>query len=358
MVTTQKRRNFRFLGKLPRALRRVFPTFGKKLHSSVATIVAARLHDLRFMGGRAVEILRSLLVAVVLLNVTLGPAPASEPRATSSPLPRRADSVHRLSDGARLYQRHCARCHGVSAKGEGPDASLFDPPPTNLRANVLDRYPENELVERVRLGTPLSLAREPLATYARAVEVEEIVGYLRRLPTLDWLLIERGAETYVDRCEVCHGPYGRPGPVPPPGVRTPDDLSSAAFQRSHSDPELLLAVRHGRTGMPALVPRVDENEALALAGFVRLLSPGFELYSRYCASCHGDDGHPAQGLAGSVPRPTVVFDRAYFAARDPEALRASVWHMLSTERPAMPHLRAFVSEAETRAILAHLRGLR
>jgi hypothetical protein len=51
----------------------------------------------------------------------------------------------------------------------------------------------------------------------------------------------------------------------------------------------------------------------------------------------------------------VVFDRAYFARRDPEAMRAKIWHMLSEHKPSMPHFRDRLSEPEARAIIMHLK---
>jgi mono/diheme cytochrome c family protein len=35
-------------------------------------------------------------------------------------------------DGADLYQTHCASCHGVEGRGDGPAATALTPPPTNL----------------------------------------------------------------------------------------------------------------------------------------------------------------------------------------------------------------------------------
>lgn len=86
------------------------------------------------------------------------------------------------------------------------------------------------------------------------------------------------------------------------------------------------------------------------------LSPGFELYSRHCASCHGDDGHPQREFVEARQRPTVVFDGMWLARRDPAQLRTAVSHMLEERKPGMPHFRRTLSEAEARAILRYLRG--
>jgi mono/diheme cytochrome c family protein len=257
-------------------------------------------------------------------------------------------------DGHALYVRHCQRCHGIDGRGDGPDAELFATPPRNLRDGVLARYSADDLVQRIRTGKPLQLALDTPALKERARDVEALAAHLRRLPTLDWRRIELGQQVYLDRCELCHGPTGQPGPTVPRDARPPRDLADPAFQRGITDEQLTTAVRHGRTGMPPLDPPIASNETSALIAFVRLLSPGFTLYDRYCAACHGDDGRDTGELA-TEPHPTVVFDEAYFRRRDPEQVRAAVWHMLAEQRTAMPHLRKKVGDAEARAIVAYLK---
>lgn len=278
-----------------------------------------------------VSTLLALLAGGVDAAVAAGPAPA---------------------DGG--YREQCAACHGESGRGDGPDAALFTVRPRNLRDGLLGRYDTEALVRMVRDGKPLSLALDPAALRARSDEIEELVTYLRRLPTVDWHRAERGEELYVTRCESCHGRYGEPGPVLPPGVRPPRDLSDPAFQRSVEDTELLAIVRHGRRGMPAIARPLSDDDARALAAYVRLLSPGHRLYSRFCAACHGDDGR-ADELVEPGVAPRVVFDRDYVAQHDPEWLRTKVWHMMEERRPAMPHFRSRLSEAQARAIVEYLR---
>jgi mono/diheme cytochrome c family protein len=161
---------------------------------------------------------------------------------------------------------------------------------------------------------------------------------------------------YADRCELCHGATGAPGAELPPGVHRPRDLSDPAVQRSIHDHDLIVVVRHGRKGMPALTPRVPESDGPPLAAFVRLFSPGFTLYSRYCANCHGDHGDGVRDLGEAIRLPTVAFDRKYFAKVDPEQLRKSIWHMLSEHKPIMPHYRWALSEAQARAVVEYLKS--
>ena len=261
-------------------------------------------------------------------------------------------------DGKFLYAAHCAACHGPKGRGDGVDADLFSPRPPNLRAGVLTKHRDEALVERIRHGRPLGLFRDPEALRARVGDTTMLVAHLRRLPRLRWRQIELGQELYVDRCEVCHGPFGHPSTVLPLGVRTPPrDLSDPAYQRDTSDAEILDRARHGRRGMPAISGLDVRENRDALIAYVRLLSPGYEHYSRFCAACHGDDGRGPGVDWASEKRPVVVFDDAYFAKKDPEALLVDVWHMLDDHEPQMPHMSRVLRPSEVRAILGYLRSL-
>ena len=284
------------------------------------------------------------LLLVVLLLPTA--AAALVPRADAS--------------GAMLYQRECAPCHGPSGRGDGPEGIFFAPPPRDLREGFLSLYPTEELIEKIRRGRPLRLEIDPQATRRRNEMVDAIVAHVQRLPEVDWEPVERGAELYAVRCEVCHGPFGRavPGMALPPGVsKEPRDLSSAAFQKATSDAELAVIVRHGRAGMPAIPPLASEQDTRDLVAYVRLLSPGFAYYSLWCGGCHGDDGRGEGVFASGPDAPKVEFDRAYLKAQAPDQLRRDVMHMLERQEGAMPHFEREISEAQARAIVEYLRAV-
>jgi mono/diheme cytochrome c family protein len=261
-------------------------------------------------------------------------------------------------DGRALYASHCAACHGAAARGDGPDADMFAPRPPSLRAGLLARHEDDALVERIRHGRPLALARDPERLRGRAVDTELLVAHLTRLPALEWSRIERGQELYVDRCEICHGPFGHAPMALPLGVETPPrDLSDPDYQRRTSDAELIERARRGHRAMPAITGLDDAESRDALVAWMRVLSPGYEHYTRFCAACHGDDGRGPAGDAAPGRRPRVVFDAAYVARADPEVLRRNVWHMLDDAAPQMPHFARSLRPAEVRAILRYLRGL-
>ncbi len=293
----------------------------------------------------------------VLAVVTASAAAVHGRKATKRPhgaVPPPRTSHRPEPDGRALFATYCASCHGRRGRGDGPDAALFDPPPRDLRTGFLAQRSEAELVRRIRDGGAKQLAIDPAALRSRAVEVEAIAAHVERLPGTNWRLVERGEEIYVDACELCHGPYGRATSSLPAGVRTPRDLSDPAFQRSVDDAELRTLVRHGRRGMPAIPRHWTDEETRALVAFVRLFSPGYERYARYCAACHGDDGRGSGSFAEVGLRPTPVFDRAFFARHDPEQVRAAVWHMLDQKKPTMPHFREQLSESDAQAIVRYL----
>ena len=257
--------------------------------------------------------------------------------------------------GKALYRKYCASCHGLHGEGNGPEADLLSAPPRNLREGFIENYSTEELTRRILEGRPLTLALDPAALGRRASEVEAIVLHLERLPRVDWAKVGPGWDLYADRCQECHGSFGRPSETLPEGVRKPRNLADPVFQEGVRDEDLAAVVRHGRHGMPALTPRIGESEAISLAAFVRFLSPGMELYTRYCAACHGDEGLGVRSPPGSVGMPNVRFDAEYFSRRDQEQLRKRVWHMLQDEKARMPHFRWDISEPQARAIVEYLK---
>jgi mono/diheme cytochrome c family protein len=261
------------------------------------------------------------------------------------------------SEGQRLYQRHCASCHGTSGRGDGPDASPFVAKPRNLREGFLQLYSTEDVTRRIRDGRILRLERDADALRQRNREVKALLTYMQELPRMDWSVVEKGWELYVARCETCHGMYGRPAATPPEDVPRTPDLSDPDVQEALGDVDLITAVRHGRPGMPSLSPRISETQALQLATFVRRLSPGFTLYTHYCAACHGEGGRGVGSYGEAIHRPAVVFDRRYFAQSSVDGLRQSIWHMLSDHKPSMPHFRWSITQKEGRKIVEYIKGL-
>jgi mono/diheme cytochrome c family protein len=284
-----------------------------------------------------------VLLAVVL---ELGSAIAPIDRAT-------------IDHGRVLYLANCSRCHGSTGIGDGPDAGLLVKQPADLRrSGALEAYETKALVDRIREGKVRRLEFRPEATVRLATYDEALYAYLTKIPSVRWRAADAGQEIYLDRCMPCHGRYGHPDAPPPAGVtHAPRNLSDPEFQAGISDRELADRIRHGKRGMPALVPRIDPAAAANLVAYVRLLSPGYELYDRFCVNCHGPHGEGATDALLSTPAPRFAFDARFFRLHGPEDVRVSIWHMLETKTPSMPHFDEALTESEANAIVAFLRSL-
>jgi mono/diheme cytochrome c family protein len=260
-----------------------------------------------------------------------------------------------IERGRRLYLLNCARCHGDGATGDGPDGRALQAGPADLRRrDLLSTNKDEQLVTRVREGQPrLRLA---LPVPHRSTDTEALEEFLRSIPSVNWPLADTGRALYLSHCVDCHGHYGHgDGVALDRTERVPRDLSDPSLQRLLTDQELSLLVRHGKAGMPKLHRRPSEADTPALVSFVRILSPGYELYYRYCVSCHGPHGKSSETQADERPR--FVFDDRYVRSLDAEELRERIWHMLRGVKPEMPHFEATLTPGDVRAILAYLRSL-
>lgn len=291
------------------------------------------------MRGRAI-------VALVTTLFAARPAAAAPDAGTAAP------------DGRALYLQSCAPCHGVAGKGDGPEASSFAPAPPDLHAGDLASLDEQQMVAKLRDGLPLTLGSDPRALRERLGHLEEITGHLQKLPSIDWPTVDRGAALYEKSCAACHGSFGQPidAAALPKGVQKPPrDLRDPAFQKATSDEQLIADMQHGKSAMPAIPATREPRQARDLVVFIRLLSPGFETYSYYCAPCHGDDGRGHGVFATGKNAPPLPFDRAWVAKQDPEQLRIHVTHMLSLHGPTMPHFRGTLDDAQLRAIVRYVK---
>lgn len=87
-------------------------------------------------------------------------------------------SAQDIEVGAELYARHCATCHGVEAKGDGPMAPvlLLQPPDlTQLTRRYDGVFPVARVVMRIDGRDPLVSHGSPMPVYGDFFDGEEAI---------------------------------------------------------------------------------------------------------------------------------------------------------------------------------------
>ncbi len=274
----------------------------------------------------------------------------------------------RLTEGEALYLRFCSGCHGWEGRGDGPMARILGVHPPSLRGpQFKNRYNEAELTAWILLGDSLLTLPDPAKVASTEADISALVGHIKRLPQIDWEEVDKGRENYDSLCAYCHGAYGRgDGILASAQASPPRDLSAPSFQLKTSDDELLRVVSEGKGNMPGVKDVLSLEDIRWVIAYARVLSPGYELYERFCARCHGMDGYPPidtpDEIVGVPPFPRanlirVVFDEEYFRTHSEIRLRLWVRHMYEADHSTMPHFGAELDGGEVRKILDYLRKL-
>jgi mono/diheme cytochrome c family protein len=244
---------------------------------------------------------------------------------------------------------------------------LLKKPPSLRRPELFVHNTEAELVARILLGKELTVPLASTAVQETETEVGALLAYLRRLPTRPWKEIAAGQQVYDSLCVSCHGIYGRGDGLMSLSLSPrPRDLSDPMYQKGVNDEELLRIITDGRGAMPGVKDVVGVEDRRAVIAFIRLLSPGYETYDRFCEVCHGATGVPPEvvqqelfgELLGGVETrtKTPIFDETYMQTHTDDQMRGWVRHMWKQNRAVMPHFGGELNAEEVRQILAYLRA--
>lgn len=273
-------------------------------------------------------------------------------------------TLQRFSRGQVLYLRHCADCHGWEGSGSGPLAAILatKPPALRQQLGVFAHNSDAQIVSRILYGTPLRTIQTGTPPYSET-EVAALLMYLQQLPHIRREEMQRGKDVYDSLCAACHGLYGHGDGL---GIRAmsvkPPDLTDQTYTQQVRDDALAQNITDGKGTMPGAGNVLTAHEIRAVVAFLRVLSPGYELYNRFCAHCHDGDGTPVttpSAPASTHSSSTVPprLDISYFQTHSIEHTRTAIQHMRRQPRPAMPHLARQLNADEADEIVRHLRTL-
>lgn len=84
-----------------------------------------------------------------------------------------------LEAAKKIYADKCADCHGDKGKGDGPDAMMYDPAPTDLSdAASINKLSDGEIFYQITVG------RKPMPSFRKKLTDEQrwqLVLFVREL---------------------------------------------------------------------------------------------------------------------------------------------------------------------------------
>lgn len=108
--------------------------------------------------------------------------PAGRPTRTPPAAPAPATAA---TPAERLYQRHCAACHGATGRGDGWNAPYLDRPPVrHSDARAMGARTDDRLYDAIHAGSAVmggSARMPPFGATLTAEEIRLLVGHIRRL---------------------------------------------------------------------------------------------------------------------------------------------------------------------------------
>lgn len=243
-----------------------------------------------------------------------------------------------LAEGAALYAKYCALCHGPEARGYAADNA-----PSLVSRTFLESADDTFLARSIELGRPGT----PMAPYGRDLggplgdrDIARLIGFLRAkgevvaavpVPAAGPGDAARGEPLYVQHCQTCHGDRTTRATAP--------HLANSTFQALASDGYLRHAIVFGRPGTPmeAFANRLDGNQIADVIAFVRGWSAPAPV--KPATPPVAPDGPVVLNPRGKAPSFTLREDRFVPAAQVADALAKKQRLVIIDARPPSDWLR-------------------
>ena len=90
------------------------------------------------------------------------------------------EAVGDPTQGEAIYQKNCVKCHGLTGKGDGPEASSLMIPPANFQTQESRSRSDSELRSAIVWGFAFSPMHGWLDRLTSG-EIRSVVQYIRRI---------------------------------------------------------------------------------------------------------------------------------------------------------------------------------
>lgn len=175
-------------------------------------------------------------------------------------------------DGAALYAKYCALCHGANLEGYAADNAPALASPT-FRATASTAFLQ-AAIERGRAGTAMAGYGTEVGGPLAPAEVDTLITFIRDgagappvlAPKASTGDVAKGGRVYAAQCETCHGTATQRGNAV--------HLANPMFLASASDAFLRVAIVEGRPGtvMEAWKDKLSAGEIEDVIAYVRSLA--------------------------------------------------------------------------------------
>ncbi len=261
-------------------------------------------------------------------------AACGTPPSTEAPLSSAA------REGAALYARYCALCHGAEGEGYAADDA------TRLHGQSFLRTASDEFlrtaIARGRIDTAMAAYSHEHGGPLEDAQIDALVAHLRSWqegPGIDVSEVEvsgdpeRGALLFTEHCSTCHGTLGEGASA--------QSLSAQTFLTTASDGFLRYAIVNGRedTPMPAFGDRLEAQQIDDLVAFLRRMEEEPHAVPRHLAPPTLDAIPLMRHPDGPAPSFTLREERYVPAVQVRDAMERGARLIVLDARPTSDWLR-------------------